>query len=163
MGRVHSVHTLCPGRSRAARWVPYRNALGTVSQHSSCLVLALLRLCRHPPVVIQKLYHDKEAHAASAARHIARSTRCVMHAWRRIATPCREFCCRVIAPCCCPPATIQNFVSRHTMARTCASALLAPMRRSTVLQPIASRVIALLRRVVALLRRVVARCWSCRA
>ena len=84
--KAKAMHALPQGSVHAARWAPCHGALGTVSWPPSYCVIACLlscrrahtraiALCRSPPVAIQNLYRDVEAHAARTAHLVARAQR----------------------------------------------------------------------------------------
>ena len=155
--------TLCSGRARTAprprRHCPQavralgpshvHYTLGAVSQRPGSRVAARLRPCRHPPVEIQKFYHDTEAHVVHLVRRVARAARRVVLARSHIATPCLSSV--LLPPCHNTKFRIATHYGQDVRACTacpCAQA---------------GRVAALAGRVTALLRRVVERCWPCRA
>ena len=125
--KAQAAHTLHLGRTHVACWAPYRGPPLLLPCHKRLFPCRraharIVAPCRSPPVAIQKLYRDAEAHAACTVPYRSAHTHAVRHVAACLAAPCHNtnFCiathsygqagrvpvppsrvaCRVAASCC---------------------------------------------------------------
>ena len=139
-------------------WVPCRGALGVMSWRTRRCVVAPLRPCCRRPLSCCRTHARAVALCRSSLVAIQKLYRSIEGPCRTHCEPCRTLChaqgavlqallsCHsAVFP---PPFMIQNFVSRHTAAKTRACAPLASTRRPVMSWPLTGHVMG--------------RCWPCR-